>query len=48
MFQVYNTNNLSSVTLRKGDRIGQGVFVPYAVVDDDNTTATRTGGFGST
>lgn len=48
MFQVYNINNLSPVTLHKGDRIGQGVFVPYAVVDDDNTTAVRTGGFGST
>ena len=48
MFQVYNINNLSPVTLHKGDRIGQGVFVPYAVIDDDNTTAERTGGFGST
>lgn len=31
-----------------GDRIGQGVFMKYLTTDDDNTTGTRTGGFGST
>lgn len=48
MFQLYNINNLAPVTLKKGDRVGQGVIVPYAICDGDNTTAVRGGGFGST
>ncbi len=47
MFQVYNLTD-NTVVLHKGDRIGQGVFVPYALTDDDNTCALREGGFGST
>ena len=31
-----------------GDKIGQGLFVKYLIVDDDNATRTRKGGFGST
>lgn len=31
-----------------GDRIGQGVIMKYLVVDNDNASGTRTGGFGST
>lgn len=34
--------------IKAGDRIGQGVFVKYGTIKDDNTTTTRTGGFGST
>ena len=34
--------------IRIGDRIGQGVFLKYGTVKDDNTTAERKGGFGST
>ena len=34
--------------IKVGDRIGQGVFVKYGIVKDDNTTETRQGGFGST
>ena len=30
-----------------GDRIGQGVFTKYLVTKDDDTTAERKGGFGS-
>ena len=33
--------------IKIGDRIGQGVFVKYGTVKDDNTSSTRTGGFGS-
>lgn len=33
--------------IKVGDRIGQGVFVKYGTIKDDNTTAQRTGGFGS-
>ena len=32
----------------RGDKIGQGIFTKYLVTDDDNVTAERTGGFGST
>ena len=34
--------------IKGGDRIGQGMFVKFGTVKDDNTTATRSGGFGST
>lgn len=47
MFQVYNISD-HEVTLHKGDRIGQGVFVPYGLADGDNTNSIRVGGFGST
>ena len=47
MFQVYNIGN-NPVNLLPGYRIGQGVFIPYGLTNDDNTTAARVGGFGST
>ena len=31
-----------------GDRFAQGIFLPYGVTTDDNATAERTGGIGST
>lgn len=34
--------------IEKGDKYMQGVIVQYFVADDDNTTAVRTGGIGST
>ncbi len=36
------------VTIKKGDTIAQGFFQKYLVVDDDNATGERIGGFGST
>ena len=33
--------------IKKGDRIGQGVFVKYGTIKDDTTTTQRSGGFGS-
>lgn len=36
------------VTISRGDRIVQGVFVPFLTVDNDTAEGTRTGGFGST
>jgi dUTP pyrophosphatase len=33
--------------IRRGDRIGQGVFTKYLITDDDNATGERCGGFGS-
>ena len=34
--------------IKIGDRIGQGVFLKYGTVKDDNTNTERKGGFGST
>jgi dUTP pyrophosphatase len=34
--------------IKVGDRIGQGVFIKYGTVKNDNTTTKRENGFGST
>jgi dUTP pyrophosphatase len=34
--------------IKVGDRIGQGVFIKYGTVKEDNASGTRQGGFGST
>lgn len=34
--------------IKKGDRIGQGMFINYLVADNGNTNNKRVGGFGST
>ena len=39
---------LISVTLEVGERIVQGVFMPFLIVDGDEADGVRTGGFGST
>ena len=41
--------NISDTTLTifKGDKIAQGIFMKYLKADEDNTTAKRLGGFGS-
>lgn len=36
------------VDINEGDRFMQGVFLPFGVIVDDNATARRNGGFGST
>jgi len=46
-FQIINLLPCA-VQLRKGDCIGQGVFLKYGTVVDDNVTEKRIGGFGST
>lgn len=45
-FPIINFGELP-INLKKGDRIGQGVFVKYYITSDDNTTNERVGGFGS-
>ena len=42
-----NTTN-KIVVLEEGERVVQGVFHKFLVVDDDTTTTERNGGFGST
>ena len=46
-FRLFNLGS-TPYEIKAGDRIGQGIFVKYGIVKDDNTTATRQGGFGST
>lgn len=41
-------NGESAYDVKNGDRLCQGIFVEYKVTDDDNATAVREGGFGST
>lgn len=47
MFQFVNFG-LFPVTIKKGTRIGQGVFQPFLKTDDDIAGGERTGGHGST
>lgn len=47
MFAFYNTKE-EDILIKKGEAIGQGVFMKYLLIDDDNVTNERTGGFGST
>ena len=46
-FAFYNFND-EDIVIKKGDKIGQGVFSKYLKVDNDISTGERMGGFGST
>lgn len=46
MFQFINFGD-KDITIQKGDRIGQGIFVKYLTVDDNEDGQERQGGFGS-
>lgn len=46
-FRLLNIGN-APYEIKKGDRIGQGIFIKYGTVKNDDTNGTRTGGFGST
>ena len=46
-FQMINLSPFP-IQLRKGDKIGQGIFKEYRIAADDNAKGSRTGGFGST
>ncbi|WP_368250444.1 dUTP diphosphatase [Enterococcus sp. 2201sp1_2201st1_B8_2201SCRN_220225] len=46
MFQFTNFGPFD-VTIKKGERIGQGIFLPFLKADQDRSTTKRTGGFGS-
>ncbi len=45
---VNNSFGRQLVTIDEGQAICQGIFTPYGITCDDNTTKTRNGGFGST
>ena len=46
MFQFLNIG-LTDVVIKKGERIGQGIFLPFLKADNDQALQERTGGFGS-
>ncbi len=47
MFAFYNVKE-NDILIKKGEAIGQGVFMKYLLADGDLATGIRTGGFGST
>ena len=46
-FRLFNLGT-TPYEIKAGDRIGQGIFIKYGTVKDDNTSTERKGGFGST
>ena len=46
-FGFYNVSN-EPVQIKKGEKLGQGIFMKYLKTDDDEANGERTGGFGST
>ena len=46
-FQIINLSP-ADIILCRGDKIGQGIFLPYYLTEGDETAAERVGGFGST
>lgn len=46
-FQLINLGQYP-IIIKKGDCFGQGIILPYNMTNEDNTTAARVGGFGST
>ncbi len=46
-FAYFNCSD-HDIEVKKGDVIGQVVFTKYLMVDNDNATGVRKGGFGST
>lgn len=47
MVALYNGSS-AMVVVEQGERVAQGIFLRYAVVEGDAAEGARTGGFGST
>lgn len=47
MIPLYNFSQ-NVVTVEKGERVAQGIFIKYFTTTDDSVINDRTGGFGST
>jgi len=47
MFAFFNVKD-EDVEIKKGDCIGQAIFMPFLIADGDDAKGMRTGGFGST
>ena len=49
LIKVTNTNTEGkTLSLKAGDGFAQGIFLPFGITEDDDVTAIRNGGFGST
>lgn len=46
MFQFWSLDPEGTI-IQKGERLGQGIFLPFLLADGDSATNIRTGGFGS-
>ena len=47
MFVKIRNEGDKDVVVEKYDRICQMIFVPFGITEDDDTSAERTGGLGS-
>ena len=47
MLALWNTSDRLDVVFKDGERIAQGIIMPYETVIDDDTDAVRKGGVGS-
>lgn len=47
MFMLQNMTT-KPIVIKKGERVGQGIFKNYLKADEGNSSEQRTGGFGST
>lgn len=47
MVKLFNAGD-HTVTINKGERFCQGVFLPHGIADEEELTNERSGGFGST
>lgn len=43
-----DSNEGRTLTVKAGEGISQGIFVPFGITEDDECNAVRNGGFGST
>ncbi len=48
MYVKIQNEGTEVLKINKGDRFAQGIFNKFYLVEDDNASAERTGGFGST
>ncbi|MBP3361736.1 MAG: deoxyuridine 5'-triphosphate nucleotidohydrolase [Clostridia bacterium] len=49
MAKITNCSNENkTLELKAGDAFMQGIFLPFGITEDDDATAERNGGFGST
>lgn len=45
---AFKSLNPSGTFIKAGEKLGQGIFIKFAITDDDNAEGERIGGFGST
>ena len=48
IFIKIQNEGTEALTINKGDRFAQGIFMNFLITDDDISFGDRTGGFGST